>query len=66
MSIRRLPARPNLEQLKHQAKDLLRDDPTYAQLALARSYDVPSWPRLVQARELVDAIWTTTWMPCES
>ena len=28
-----------------------------AQLALAREYSVPSWPRLVIACNLVDAIW---------
>lgn len=28
-----------------------------AQLVLARGYEAPSWPRLVQACELVDAIW---------
>jgi hypothetical protein len=79
---RRLPIRPNLAQLKHQAKDLLRapraGDPSAiaeleqyhpkkpdpasvkladAQLVLARSYEAPSWPRLVQACELIDAIW---------
>jgi hypothetical protein len=79
---RRLPVRPNLDQLKHQAKDLLRDirrgDPSAieefnkhhprpvaldktkladAQLVLARSYESPSWPRLVQACKLIDAIW---------
>ncbi|MGH9966825.1 MAG: ankyrin repeat domain-containing protein [Pyrinomonadaceae bacterium] len=79
---RHLPVRPNLDQLKHQAKDLLRDirrgDPSAieefnkyhpkpvtpvkvkladAQLALARSYEAQSWPRLVQACELIDAIW---------
>jgi ankyrin repeat protein len=79
---RKLPVRPNLEQLKHQAKDLLRaihrGDPAAieeynhfhpnpvapenakladAQLALARSYQAPSWARLVQACKLVDAIW---------
>lgn len=79
---RHLPVRPNLDQLKHQAKELLRDirhgDPAAveefnqyhpepvapaeakladAQLALARSYQAPSWPRLVQACELIDAIW---------
>src|SRR5688572_14787941 len=79
---RRLPVRPNLDQLKHQAKDLLRrirrGDPSAieelnqyhpkpiapdqakladAQLALARSYEAPSWPRLVQACKLIDAIW---------
>src|SRR5688572_31442848 len=79
---RHLPVRPNLDQLKHQAKDLLgairRGDPsaieefnTYhpnsvapdqvrladAQLTLARSYQLPSWPRLVHACKLIDAIW---------
>ena len=82
MSTRRLPVRPDLDQLKHQAKDLLkairRGDPSSieefnqfhpsapspadakladAQLALARSYEAPSWPRLVKACDLVDAIW---------
>ena len=82
MSARHLPVRPNLDQLKHQAKDLLRAirarepdaiadliayhpetiDPSAvkladAQLVLARSYEAPSWPRLVQACELIDAIW---------
>jgi len=82
MSDRYLPVRPNLDQLKQQAKDLLRgirrgDPPALdefnryhpqpvaateakladAQLALARSYEAPSWPRLVQACKLVDAIW---------
>jgi hypothetical protein len=82
MSVRRLPVRPDLNQLKHQAKDLLRavrhgdpaavaefrahhpapPDPAAArladaQLALARAYSAPSWPRLVHACELIDAIW---------
>jgi hypothetical protein len=82
MPVRHLPVCPNLDQLKHQAKDLLRDlhagdsaaiaelkefhpdpiDPATAKLAdaqlvLARSYEAPSWPRLVQATELVNAIW---------
>ncbi len=82
MPVRRLPVRPNLDQLKHQAKDLLRaihcgdaqaladlrafhsekiEPPNVkladAQLVLARSYQSPSWPRLVQACKLVDAIW---------
>lgn len=82
MSVRPLPVRPNLDQLKHQAKDLLRGiragdpealaelkerhpdpiDPSSAKLAdaqlvLARSYQASSWARLVQAVELVDAIW---------
>jgi hypothetical protein len=82
MSSRHLPVRPDLTQLKHQAKDLLRaikhGDPEAiaelhahipgnvepsgakladAQLALARSYGVSSWPRLVAACDVVDAIW---------
>jgi hypothetical protein len=76
------PVRPNLEQLRRQAKDLLRavrqDDPSAvaelrkhhpklieprgvkladAQFALARSYGLPSWPRLVTACRMTDAIW---------
>jgi hypothetical protein len=66
---RHLPVRPNLEQLRHQAKDLLRElraqargeasPPKLAdaQHALARSYGLPSWPRLVLACRLTDAIW---------
>jgi hypothetical protein len=82
MPVRRLPVRPDLDQLKHQAKELLRAiqagdpaaiaelaahhpgpiDPTTvrlvdAQLALARSYQGSSWPRLVQAVQLATAIW---------
>ena len=82
MPDRRLPVRPDLDQLKHQAKDLLRAihkgdpdavaeldrhhpekiDPATAKLAdaqlvLARSYEAPSWPRLVVACKLIDAIW---------
>lgn len=82
MAGRHLPVRPNLDQLRHQAKDLLRGlrrgDATAvaefreyhpervepdaakladAQLALARSYGVPSWPRLVRACEMTNAIW---------
>ena len=82
MSVRKLPVRPDLQQLKHQAKDLLRgirrEDPAAvaelrahhthpiepaaakladAQLVLARSYQATSWPRLVRACELIDAIW---------
>jgi hypothetical protein len=82
LSIRRLPVHPNLEQLKHQAKDLFtayraadlaaiaefgehhpeKIDPASAKLAdaqlvLARSYQASSWTRLVQAVELIDAIW---------
>ena len=82
MRDRHLPVRPNLDQLKHQAKDLLHalrngessaaaDFEKYhpqkieadsakladAQLVLARSYGIPSWPRLVQACQMTDAIW---------
>ena len=67
MPDRHLPVRPNLDQLRHQAKDLLRDvrrgDPAStarladAQRALARSYGLPSWPRMVLACRLTDAIW---------
>jgi hypothetical protein len=81
MPARHLPAKPNLRQLKLQAKDLLRafqrGDPSAvadfadyhpqrvdatsaqladAQLVLARSYDAISWPRLVAACELIDAV----------
>jgi len=79
---RRLPVRPDLDQLRHQARDLLRayraGEPgaiaTFeahhprppgpgaarladAQLALARSHQAASWPRLVAACRLVEAIW---------
>ena len=82
MPIRSLPVRPNLDQLRHQAKELLRairrGDPAAvaelaehhpgkidpdeakladAQLALARSYQAPGWPRLVLACRMADAIW---------
>ena len=82
MPARRIPVRPDLEQLRHQAKDLLRairrgdalaleDLATYhpkriepaaakladAQLVLARSYEAPSWARLVLACKLANAIW---------
>lgn len=65
MPERHFPVRPDLTQLKHQAKDLLRttrqSDPSAklsdAQHALARSYGIPSWPRLVLACRMTDAIW---------
>jgi hypothetical protein len=82
MPERHVPVHPDLDQLRHQAKDLLkairrgdaqaigelqRNHPRApapatarladAQLALARSYGVASWPRLVQACRLIDAIW---------
>jgi hypothetical protein len=82
MPDRRLPVRPDLTQLKHQTKDLLKayrsgdagavesfraHHPRAvageaakladAQLVLARSYGAPSWARLAQCCELIDAIW---------
>ncbi len=82
MADRHLPVRPDLDQLRHQAKDLLRQirrgdlaaiaelskhhpksvEPrdarlADAQLVLARSYSVASWPRLVLACRVTDAIW---------
>jgi len=65
MSTRRLPVRPNLDQLEHQAKDLLREmQITHpdakladAQLALARDYGASSWTRLSHAVQLAEAIW---------
>jgi hypothetical protein len=79
---RHVPVRPNLDQLRHQARDLLRavrrGEPRAAdefsrnhpgsispsratladaQLALARAYGVASWPRLVSACTIIDAIW---------
>ncbi len=82
MAERHVPVRPDLDQLRHQAKDLLaairRGDPSAAaelkrnhpegiepgeakladaQLALARSYGVASWPRLALACRLIEAIW---------
>jgi hypothetical protein len=82
MPVRRLPVRPDLDQLHRQAKELLNAfhageanaiaelrehhgesiDPAAvkladAQLVLARSYRASSWTRLVQAVQLIDAIW---------
>ncbi len=63
MPSRRLPVRPNLDQLRAQAKELLAaGGPELlkladAQRALARSYGASSWTRLVQAAQLADAIW---------
>jgi len=58
--LRRLPVRPSLQQLNHEAEELrartgapLAD----AQQALAREYEAPDWPRLEVACELADAIW---------
>jgi ankyrin repeat protein len=66
MPDRHFPVRPDLEQLRHQAKDLLREMKSGeaasaqladAQFALARAYGISSWPRLVQACQVTDAIW---------
>lgn len=81
--LRHLTVRPNLTQLKRQAKDLLKavraGEPDAlaeygashphpetaaharladAQLALARSYGLTGWPRLVEACQMTHAIWT--------
>jgi ankyrin repeat protein len=58
-----LPAAPSLEQLRKQAKELVRErraggEPlrlSEAQLALAREYGFPSWPRLKAYVERVSA-----------
>jgi len=80
---RHFPVRPNLEQLRNQAKDLLRDlrheEPRAlrlwrehrpvassiaeakladAQFVLARMYGIVSWPRLVTACQMTNAIWS--------
>lgn len=78
---RHFPIRPNLEQLRNQAKDLLnglrRGEPRAlqlwqihrestppgnarladAQFVLARMYGIATWPRLVTACRMMDAIW---------
>jgi hypothetical protein len=59
---RHLPVRPDLAQLEREAQELLDGDPSLAtiedaRLALARSYQAPSWERLALACDLVDAIW---------
>jgi len=59
MHSRHMPVRPDLNQLRREAEELLPGGTTLAdaQDALARSYGVHGWPRLVQACGLVDAIW---------
>lgn len=58
---RRLPVHPDLEKLEQEAIDLLDDSSGWriedARLAVARAYGAPSWERLVQSCELIDAIW---------
>ena len=56
-----LPVRPDLVDLQQQARELLATMPARtaladAQNALARSYGVADWPRLVLACEMTDAI----------
>ena len=51
MTARSLPARPNLDQLKRQAKELLRHQPQLgrlrdAQSTIAEEYGVASWDAL--------------------
>lgn len=64
MRERRLPVRPSLEHLQHEARELLRAAPgpastlAEAELELARSYGAADWDRLVLACRLVDAIWS--------
>lgn len=65
MADRFFPVRPDLNQIEREAEDLLgemrRNDAKVeladAQFALARSYGAPSWPRMVQSCQLIDAIW---------
>ena len=62
MTARRLPVRPDLAQLQREAEELLDAESSLAtiedaRLALARSYQAPSWERLALACDLVDAIW---------
>jgi ankyrin repeat protein len=55
-----LPVRPDLDELKRQAEGLSEQQHTQlheAEEILARSYGAPNWPRLVQACDLIDAIW---------
>lgn len=53
---RTLPARPSLEQLRNQAKELRKSDGhpalSHAQHALAQSYGFTSWPKLKAAVDL--------------
>src|SRR5262245_1275236 len=82
MTTRHLPVRPDAEQLRHEATQILtsihavegsdRHDLrafhpkkrypdevqlAHGQLILARSYQAPSWTRLMVACSLIDAIW---------
>lgn len=63
----RLPERPDLSQLKRQARDLQRRTSgltlAQAQLAVARRHGFASWPRL---KHQVDAITARSWVPTGS
>src|SRR5436309_6385712 len=71
MTSRDLPRRPSLEHLRNEARDLHRErkatDPdaklSHAQLAVARSYGFPSWPKL---REHVETINRYFWPPADA
>ena len=71
MASRDLPSRPNLEHLRNEAKDVhrkleaTRPDAklSEAQLAVARSYGFPSWPKL---RDHVETINRYFWPPVET
>src|SRR5436190_680779 len=71
MASRDLPSRPNLEHLRNEARDLHRKlkatgpdtKLSEAQLAVARSYGFPSWPKL---REHVETINRYFWPPVEA
>jgi hypothetical protein len=71
MTPRDLPRRPSLEHLRNEARDLHHErkatDPdaklSSAQLAVARSYGFPSWPKL---REHVETINQYFWPPAEA
>src|SRR5262245_38011775 len=56
-----LPRRPNLRQLKDQAKDLLKCGQAAslgdAQFQLARLYGFPSWPKLKARVEWLGDLW---------
>jgi hypothetical protein len=70
MASRDLPRRPSLEHLRNEARELHRErkatDPdaklSGAQLAVARSYGFPSWPKL---RDHVETINEYFWPPAE-
>jgi hypothetical protein len=44
-------------EIRHARAPCPRSPLADAQLALARSYGVASWPRLVQACQIIDAVW---------